>query len=70
MTLGKAILLKNWKLFEMAYFKQAKQDFASTKNFYCNDKIDEVLLNFKMNSTYNWPQFSLFHDSVRIGQQS
>ena len=37
----------------MAYFKQAKQDFASTKNFYCNDKIDAVLLNFKMNSTYN-----------------
>lgn len=36
----------------MAYFKQAKQDFASTKNLYSNSKIDAVLLDFKMNSTY------------------
>lgn len=48
MTLGKAILLNNWKLFEMA-----KQDFAPTKNLHSNSKIDAVLLDFKTNSTYN-----------------
>lgn len=53
MTLGKAILLNNWKLFEMEYFKQTKQDFAPTKNLHSSSKIDAVLLDFKTNSTYN-----------------